>query len=466
MPDIGLEEVSIYRHKGISGSYQQGPPASVQHSGRRLTTAVRLAPIVFFLSYLCFTVFLFAFGPWPWPVADGTKLYVFLIFAHLALLIGYLTAAFGSPLGYYGKWAVMNVIKISLVVSLVLIIPTCMARAGTWIPNVLEGIRNPGAVYGWAVGYYNESKGAIILIEYIRICVGPLVFMALPVTIFYWRYLNWWFRLTGLFCAVWFAAMYVAVGINKALADFIILVPWMIVAGYYSGFLRIKLRRKALIVTLGAGILAFFMTFFTSGQLTRSGSGGRAGYFYMTSMYADQNNFMVRLLPGEAKLGAIAIVNYVTQGYYGLYLSLEQPYVPSFGVGNSMFLLFNAARVMGNPEIQYRPYPMRVEQASGSWSAMQNWSSIYPWLASDVTFPGAILVVFFIGRLFALSWLDTLRGTNPFAVASFAQFIIMLFYFSANNQCVQSGEGFSAFYGCLALWLYSRRRRGKRAHYV
>ena len=54
--------------------------------------------------------------------------------------------------------------------------------------------------------------------------------------------------------------------------------------------------------------------------------------------------------------------------------------------------------------------------------------------------------------------LDTLQGANPFAVAMFAQFVIMLFYFNANNQCLQAGEGFAAFSILLILWLKTRRR--------
>ena len=87
------------------------------------------------------------------------------------------------------------------------------------------------------------------------------------------------------------------------------------------------------------------------------------------------------------------------------------------------------------------------------------WSSIYPWLASDVSFLGVIVVVFLVGRLFAMAWLDTLAGQNPWAVAMLALLLIMLFYFPANNQTMQNGEAFTSFYGVLAAWLYTRRDR-------
>jgi hypothetical protein len=91
------------------------------------------------------------------------------------------------------------------------------------------------------------------------------------------------------------------------------------------------------------------------------------------------------------------------------------------------------------------------------------WSTVYPWWASDVSFPGTLLVVFVIGRLFALSWLDTLQGSNPFAVAMLAQFSIMIAYFPANNQCLQEAEHLTAFLGILILWLATRRKAPERS---
>jgi hypothetical protein len=151
------------------------------------------------------------------------------------------------------------------------------------------------------------------------------------------------------------------------------------------------------------------------------------------------------------------LIDYITHGYYGLYLSLEEPFVPMFGIGNSMFLYFNAVKITGDETILDRPYPVRVEQHH-PWLAYGKWHSIYPWIASDVSFPGTILVVFFIGRLFAMAWLDTLKGENPFAVAVLAQFVIMLFYFSANNQVLGSGEAFFGFYGLLIIWFLNRKK--------
>ena len=103
----------------------------------------------------------------------------------------------------------------------------------------------------------------------------------------------------------------------------------------------------------------------------------------------------MRNLPDPAKVGALSLSSYLVHGYYALYLSLDEPWVPMFGIGNSMFLYRNVAKLTGMSEIEEMPYPLRIERRYG-WDAYGNWSSIYPWIASDVSFPGTILVVFLI----------------------------------------------------------------------
>jgi hypothetical protein len=165
----------------------------------------------------------------------------------------------------------------------------------------------------------------------------------------------------------------------------------------------------------------------------------------------------VRYLPsGAMRTGTVALSFYLTHGYYGLYLSLEKPFVPMFGVGHSLFLTQQAVRVTGNEQIGKLSYPRRIEE--DGWDALGLWSSIYPWIASDVSFPGTVLVVFLIGRLAALAWFDCLSGRNPFAYGMLAQFAMMFLYFPANNQTSQFGEGFTAFWGILIAWLVTRNR--------
>jgi hypothetical protein len=409
-------------------------------------------PLGFFLAYLTFTVVLFAYGPWPWPVRDGTKLYGFLTLAHLALFLGYTSAAGQRPSPFSAERKVGRLVLLSLLVNLALLVPTSLVRTGRIIPDYAGALANPGLAYASA-RLLREGGGNPV--EYARIVLGPLLYLLFPLTVFYWQRLRWRLRIPALLSLFGFLSLYVATGTNKALADFVIVTPWLVLASYLARRLRLSRRMKLMAVGALAAALALFLLFFSTAIRSRVGSAEGVSYFNFLGIWADQDNALLRPLPDEARPGAIALAAYLNNGYYGLYLALNEPYVPTFGVGNSFFLANNAARLTGAREIEELSYPMRLQRA-GKWNAAGLWSSVYPWIASDVSFPGTLVVVFLVGRLFALAWLDTLRGQNPFAVAAFAQLVAMLFYFPANNQALQSGEPAASFLGLLAVWLFTR----------
>jgi hypothetical protein len=413
----------------------------------------RLLPVLFFFIYLNFTVFLFAFGPLPWPVINTVKLYAFLFFAHISLLLGYISVINRHSGHYIGKWNTKRIIIVSLVVNLLLLIPTSISRSGSPIPNVAAGFYEPGWTYYTARGLRDDTGSNPV--EYVRIVFGPVLFPLLPLTIYYWQRLAISIRLLSILSIIGFVFIYIATGTNKAVADFILICPWLIVASIFAGIMKIRKIHLTLFLIIGVVLVVLFANFFVEGQKNRPGA--NVAYFSGINMNADLDNFMVRDLSSNAKIGVVALTGYLTQGYYALSLSLERPFMPMFGVGNSMFLYRNAARITGVYAIEEMPYPVQIEK--DGWDAYGRWSSIYPWIASDVSFPGVIVIVFLIGRLFALSWLDSLTGNNPFAIIMFTQFITMLYYFPANNQALQSGESLSSFYVLLILWLYTRNSK-------
>lgn len=391
-------------------------------------------------------------GPWEYPVESTFTLYVFLAIAHMALLVGYLSVANRDPAGYFGKLTASDLVIKSVIVSLILLLPTSRFRTGSFIPNFIGGITDPGGAYAQSLILRESGEP---LIEYVRILLGPLLYMTLPLTVYYWDRLSPRIRFGGVVSILGTVVLFIAMGTNKAIADTVLLVPCLVFAAYCAG--RPKLSRRKILRIGMASVLALslFLAYFGFAVSSREGSPVAEGYLLAAHTRVDEDNFLVRNLPPSLSGVLIGLDIYLTQGYYALSLSLQEPFVPMFGVGNSMFLYRQAERISGNPEIAELPYPVRIEKYG--WDAQGLWSSIYPWIASDVSFPGTILVVFLIGRLFALSWLDTLRGDNPFAVVMFSILLIVLFYFPANNQMLQSGEGFTAFWGTLFLWWRSRQ---------
>jgi len=405
------------------------------------------------------SVLIFAFGPWDYPAFKPFDLYGFLACAHACLLLGYLSAAFKAPTNC--RWSVQpkKLALVAIAVTFLLTFPTSYFRTGQLVPDVLTGIANPGQAYNTSYSFRLESSPVA---EYLRVGAGPLIGLCLPLLVVFWRRLGRTLRLLGVTTVGLNLSLFIAMGTNKALADALLIIPTLLLLRYLAGDLQVKWLKKALVtgVVLVAAYLLY--QFFSIGMATRSGSMAAYGYIPSARVRANYNHPALSVGDERVRAGVLGTALYLSAGYYGLAMALEQPFVPMYGVGNSRFLTRQTARILDDDSLLYLSFPDRVQQQTG-WNAYGLWATIYPWIASDVSFVGVLVVVFLIGRLFAQSWLDSLMLRNPFAVAIFAQFIIMLFYFNANNQCLQDGEGVSTFWVLLILWRCSRERRHSKA---
>ena len=391
-----------YQRGSATGTREAGYMRKVYFAPKRCTPSlmVRLVPIIFFLTYLTATVLIFAFGPWPYWIEDGTKLYTFLAAAHLALLAGYLSVIKRSGQGYSGRWPVKRLVIVSLGINLALLYPSTVFRVGTSVGDLIGGTASIGDAYTSS----NAARVATTpIIEYIRFFFGPWLAILLPLVVFYWKVLSKRVRVFTVLFFLGQLAMFFWMGTNAGLIYVVLLCPWLFAARHFAGNGKLSSKRKIAGGVAAAALLFLFFLFFTETQISRQGPSVTGEYSWAGKVSADDDNFMVRNLSGPNKRGMLALTSYLTHGYYALYLALDKPFVPTYGVGNSFFLTRQAVRLTGVTALAQAPYPMRIEE--DGWDAYGLWSTIYPWIASDVSFPGTLIVVFFIGRLFALSWL-------------------------------------------------------------
>lgn len=144
--------------------------------------------------------------------------------------------------------------------------------------------------------------------------------------------------------------------------------------------------------------------------------------------------------------GLTAILWYVSHGYSGLDASLSVPFVWTHGTGASPGL----ARILGVVGIggADQAYPVRAEAATG-WPALERWQTMYPWLASDTTFVGAVILVGLLGFGVALSWRRALRDPSGLLAATwFGALVVVTVYVPLNNQPIAAT---SSVFGILTL---------------
>jgi len=451
----------------------------------RPSRLVFLAPILAFQIYLNATLIVFVSGFWPWPLQNWMPVVSYLIAAHMCLLGGFVFAAGIAPGQPTGDLVTNRVLWAVIVVNLFLLVPTTVSRTGELVPDLVRAWRDYGEVY---VASLALRASRTHVVEYVRILIGYLIIPLVPLVVFYWHDMSRPMRALGAFTVVWTVALGFAMGINKPIAELAGMVLVFGVARRLSTLSPRPARGRINYMLIAAAVTAAFGLSFYRSQTERLGeTKGRTAYTIgspVPDKYVRPKNTADPSAPeGRARTRSQVIqarrdfplveslplpvvvflergALYLTQGYYALGLALELPWQPTWGVGHSFFTIDNAARWF--PAVLSRPYPMRIE--AFGWDAYRSWSSFYPWVASDLSFAGTLVLMFMIGLGTGVSWRDTLNGASPFAVAAFGCFLVVILYLPANNQMLQFGEGWTATWGILAAWLLVRRRMGPGLH--
>lgn len=128
--------------------------------------------------------------------------------------------------------------------------------------------------------------------------------------------------------------------------------------------------------------------------------------------------------------------SYLAQGYYGLSLSLEQPFTWTSFAGSSYSVSVILNQFFGTDFWVTRNYPYMVGHATG-WDQAK-WHTVFAWLASDLTFTGVVFFMGAIGFIYGRAWREILLYQNPFSLMMFAMMNIGFAYAPANNQLMHS----------------------------
>lgn len=422
-----------------------------------------LAPLIFFQGYLGFTVLLFFTGPWPWDVEDPMLLVGYLLCAQAIIALAYgmswrhvRNAILPSAEREKEIARTIGFLRRALIISLVLLIPTSLSRTGTLIPNILEGLRDTGGVYNRNLARLEEGN-VYQIVEYIRIAVSPYLIAIFPLTIVLWSRLSRSFRIAAGAAILFNLSVYIATGTNKGLADFVVTLPWLVYLGVIAHTLNFRVPRTVFVPIV---VLLFlgFLQFFASGQAQREGGVGELGVINTGAglLYANPQYLPSQMFGDGGRIAVESISRYLGQGYYALSMAFHVDYESTLGFGHSMFLARNADALFGTSQFTLGSLPGRLEEQFG-WSMFTLWHSIYPWLASDFGFAGALIVLGGFAYLLGLSWGNSVATVSaPWLIMSFMMLILFL-YIPANNQIFQTAETCVAFF-LVAIQLIMRRK--------
>ena len=424
----------------------------------------KFTPILIVECYLSFTVLVFAFGPWPWDVRNPVTLYTYLFLVQAALLLGYLSITTkGSGTTYTGRYSSSKLLKVSVALNLAAIIPFYYLQLGRFdlsasglLSQIVAGATDPGKAYRDILNAPRLGSHLVVLSSYMLLT--PILWLSVPLGVAAWESLSLKMKAAITFIFLANVATWIAIGTIQGIADNAGIIAISMLASRRKPFKkRLNLRRIGAIVCALSAVV-FFFSYAQNSRL-------RGKTMVLTDKDAgitlDTGNILIAGLPSEMQSMVGRGISYLSQGYYGLSLALEEPFQWSYGVGHSLFITGLVVEMTGFDATDLS-YPARVDAHSG-WNMSTRWDSVYPWLASDVTFPGTLLVMFLIGRLLASVWIDSQSGQNPYALPLFVITMLIILYFPASDKILTSVYSLGAFWGLLCLWLSTRRkiRRGR-----
>ncbi len=425
-------------------------------------------PLAFFQIYLLCSVLAYAFGPVENFTPQPFYLFGYLLAGQVAIFVGYQFGIAARPTTYVWSTSPQLLIRAALLAMLT-ILPLTLIWRGHGDLSILESLQDPGAAYSSRLKSIADGEVSSQF-SLLRGAMAPLLQLFLPLGIVYWKMLSrsvktlW---LVGVFGMVIQAA---TTGAATGIFDLVLALPWLFwlaikafpkqskvtLKPRHNARLRrpSSMKRWALIGLAGAALMAGIHYF----NYTRQARYGLESNEYLSwTVNWSQEKYGVQL-PNSVEYPIYMLTAYWTNGYEGLSQCLELPFEWCFGTGHSAVLMRYGGLLTTDPNFFWdRCYPARLEEING-YSANGRWHTIYAWLASDLTFPGALVAVGILAALMAQSWRDSIGGRNPFAIAFFVQTLMVFYYVPANNGRLSFSEEMIAFWVLLILWKLSRKR--------
>jgi len=401
------------------------------------------------------TIMVFVYGPLDWPVSNPLKLGLYLAAIGASVSTGYFFAGILNP----AKAGPLNLRRIAYsgaIIGLLLAVPAMYLYTGKTPADLGAAINNQGQVYMEMVRTASAEPGGRLYFAALRSVLAPLTFAVVPLFILFWHRIPLGWRLVGILYVLSQLAFGVLRGTDKETVDLGIVIGVVLIAVTIRAWQsdQISGRRLMLMFISAAMLLVAVAGTFIWRKNARLGGESIAYCHQLTGLCADYENVFVSWLPRESRTGPIILLNYLSQGYYGLSLALDEPFTSSYGLGHSNFVLDKSSAFFGK-ELVDRTYVGKIE--SSGWKRKRAWSTLYIWIANDVGFIGTLFVMFLAGFVFGRSWKDFLTYGNGPALIFFVQMTLLFFYSSMNNQVMLSADQYFAFVVWLLIWLFSRR---------
>ncbi|WP_102268860.1 hypothetical protein [Massilicoli timonensis] len=425
-------------------------------------------PLYIIIFYLIFTLVIYIAGPFNWITYNPIYFWG-LQLLYLSMII------FGWKKGvqkkqnniWSSKWdlLIIKYLRPLLIINFIYELVNIFRRFGFsnfnfigLINKVVYGLFHMGESYNTFQESIGEVSGADLLggnlftvFNLIWECVA---FLVLLLSIIYFKKLTKRYKVITISTILISILAYLSTGTNIGL--FRIIFPSIIIfiMKLYKKSLiwdRSKKKRLMKIILVIVGI-SFILVAFIFDMTMKS----RGGILYFNdSSYniggisLNKDSIFFKIVPESLYMLLVAGAAYLTQGYYGMSLCLRIKWIPTFGIGSSMYLQKFFSKYITD-DFLLNSYQSRLQEFG--WDPDIRWHSAYSWIANDVSFLGVGIIIFAFAYLFAMAYKDVLETDNPFAITLVCLLSLAVFFIPCNNQLFQTPYTMFAFFVTLILW--------------
>jgi len=427
-------------------------------------------PIKMFTIYILTTLFLSFFGPMKYYNYDKLLVFLYVIGFLFCLYLGYAIAnrykivlKKKPQLSHDATMVIAhkNQKKIKKFVRITILI----AFFSIFLEFFEILIKNPAAfsLSNMAGNYFEinlENSSSFYSIPILfRFLTGFFRNASIILGIYYWRTLKKSYKVILLMYFILLVIVnMLAYGTQKFLGDLVIFTVIVLSIRMMDSDKKraFKIIKNSIILVL---LLIVTFTFVQSQRyallgVTVENYGIRSG----GQLYFDTNHIIFKILGNEFGLGlAILLTGYLSSGYYGLSLCFKLPFEWTYGIGNSYFMSKLISVVFKTSEIYDRTYLNRMTEVFGR-NGLRTWNTIFPWLASDFTFLGTLLIFIFVGYIWQTAWLEIIKYRNPVSILLFSILSLGLVFVPANNQLFNSIDTFISTVTTILFWLFYHKK--------
>tara|TARA_R110002094_G_scaffold7498_36_gene16864 strand:+ start:4732 stop:6072 length:1341 start_codon:yes stop_codon:yes gene_type:complete len=317
-----------------------------------------------------------------------------------------------------------------------------------------------GIGQSYVEGYdgYERGKARIDLFYIVDILGQALITLVLLFSFYYFRVLSPAGKLACIFVVTTYLVVNViGTGKQKYLGDVVVYAFFSALLGRVIIGKKFKIKTIVLVVALSCIVLFLFLEIFRQRYVAAGINIENIVEKAHPLVSWNVDSPLFNLVGPEYALAVGVFLGYFTNGLYGLYLSLTLPFEWTYFVGNSYSLGRVFEIIFSSPGyILEKTYPYRVGVTYG-WG-FDKWHSLFAWLASDLTFPGVLVLSSLFAFVYARLWIQAVRSSNPFSGPLFLYLSLGLIFSYSNNQLMHGLSGVIVLAVLSVGWLGSSNR--------